>query len=122
MKGRLTEDDLSNIISNPIKTDEPQEPAPIFSQMVSLAIGRLKKRLQRYYQNAYPDLGEIIRPLIDEEEAKAREISFFPHLILPDLVDARIGKLGLQPAETRHDTARLSPDHYEKLNIYSICY
>jgi hypothetical protein len=43
------------------------------------------------------------------------------HLILPDLVDARIRKLGLQPAAS-HDTARLSPDHYEKLNIYSICY
>jgi hypothetical protein len=105
-----------------MKTDQPQEPAPIFAQIVSLAIGRLKKRLRRYYQKAYPDSGEIIRRMIDEEEAKAWEISFFPHLILPDLVDARIGKLGLQLDETRHNTAGLSPDHYEKLNIYSICY
>jgi hypothetical protein len=88
-----------------MKTDQPQEPAPIFAQIVSLAIGRLKKRLQRCYQKAYPDSGEIIRRTIDEEEAKAWETSFFPHLILPDLVDARIGKLGLQPDETRHDTA-----------------
>jgi len=43
--------------------------------------------------------------MIEEEEAKARELSFFPHLILSDLVDERIGKLGLQPAETRHDTS-----------------
>jgi hypothetical protein len=93
-----------------MKTDQPQEPAPIFAQMVSVALGRLKKRLQRYYQKAYPDSGEIIHRLIDEEEAKAWEISFFPHLVLPDLVDARIGKLGLQPAETRHDTAALSHD------------
>ena len=93
-----------------MKTDQPQEPAPIFPQIVLLAICRLKKRLQRYYQKAYPDLGEIIRPLIDEEEAKARKISFFPHLILPDLVDARIAKLGLQPAETRQDTTGLSHD------------
>jgi hypothetical protein len=93
-----------------MKTDQPQEPAPIFAQMVSLAIGRLKKRLQRYYQKAYPDSGEIIRRMIDEEEAKAWEISFFPHLILPDLVDARIGKLGLQPDDTRHDTAGLLPE------------
>jgi hypothetical protein len=93
-----------------MKTEQPQEPAPIFAQIVSLAIGRLKKRLQRYYQKAYPDSGEIIRRMIDEEEAKAREISFFPHLILPDLVDAGIGKLGLQPDETRHDTAGLSPE------------
>jgi hypothetical protein len=105
-----------------MKTDQPQEPAPIFAQIVSLAIGRLKKRLRRYYQKAYPDSGEIIRRMIDEEEAKAWEISFFPHLILPDLVDARIGKLGLQPDEARHDAVGLSPDHYEKLNIYPICY
>jgi len=93
-----------------MKTHQPQEPAPIFAQIVSLAVGRLKKRLQRYYQKAYPDSGEIIRRMIDEEEAKAWEISFFPHLILPDLVEARIGKLGLPPDETRHDTAGLSPE------------
>jgi hypothetical protein len=93
-----------------MKTDQLQQPAPIFAQIVSLAIGRLKKRLQRYYQKAYPDSGEIIHLIIDEEEAKAWEISFFPHLILPDLVDARIGNLGLQPAETHYDTAGLSHD------------
>lgn len=78
-----------------MKTDQLQKPAPIFAQIVSLAIGRLKKRLQRYYQKTYPDSGEIIHLIIDEEEVKAWEISFFPHLILPDLVDARVGKLGL---------------------------
>ena len=93
-----------------MKTDQLQEPAPIFTQIVSLAIGHLKKRLQRYYQKAYPHLGEIIHLIIDEEEAKAWEISLFPHLILPDLVDARIGKLGLRPDKTRHATARLSHD------------
>ena len=93
-----------------MKTDQPQEAAPIFAQIVSLAIGRLKKRLQRYYQKAYPDSGEIIHRMIDEEEAKAREISFFPHLVLPDLVDARIRKLGLQRAEARHDMVGLSHD------------
>jgi hypothetical protein len=90
-----------------MKTDQLHEPAPLFAQMVSVALGRLKKRLQRNYQKAYPDSGQIIHLVIDEEEAKAWKISFFPHLILPDLVDARIGKLGLQPDETRHDTARL---------------
>jgi hypothetical protein len=61
-----------------MKTDQPQEPAPIFAQIVSVALNRLKKRLKRYYQKAYPDSGEIIRRMIDEEEAKAWEISFFP--------------------------------------------
>ena len=92
-----------------MKTDQ-QEPAPIFAQMVSVALGRLKKRLQRYYQKAYPDSGEIIHRMIDEEEAKAREISFFPHLILSDLVDERIGKLGLQPAEMRREKTGLLHD------------
>jgi len=93
-----------------MKTYQALEPAPIFAQMVSVALGQLKKRLQRYYQKAYPDSGEIIRRMIDEEETRAWQISFFPHLILPDLVDARIGKLGLQPAQTHHDTAGRSHD------------
>jgi hypothetical protein len=84
------------MINTPMKTDQPQERAPTFAQMVSTALGRLKKRLQRYYQKAYPDSGEILHRMIDEEEAKAREISFFPHLFLPDLVDERIRKLGLR--------------------------
>ena len=82
-----------------MKTDQLQEPAPLFSKMVSIALGRLKKQLQHDYQKAYPDSGEIIHLVLDEEEAKACEISFFPHLILPDLVDARIAQLGLQPAD-----------------------
>ena len=82
-----------------MKTDQLQEPAPLFSKMVSIALGRLKKQLQHDYQKAYPDSGEIIHLVLDEEEAKAWEISFFPHLILSDLVDARIAQLGLQPAD-----------------------
>jgi hypothetical protein len=93
-----------------MKTDHPQETAPIFAQMVSVALDRLKKRLKRSYQKAYPDSGEIIHRMIDEEEAKAREIYFFPHLILSDLVDERIGKLGWQPAEARRHTVGLSHD------------
>ena len=93
-----------------MKTDQLQEPAPLFSKMVSIALGRLKKQLQHDYQKAYPDSGEIIHLVLDEEEAKAWEISFFPHLILPDLVDARLAKLGLQPAATRQDTTGLSYD------------
>ena len=93
-----------------MKTDQLQDPAPLFPKMVSVALGRLKKQLLHDYRKAYPDSGEIIQLVLDEEEAKAWEISFFPHLILPDLVDARIAKLGLQPAETRQDTTGLSHD------------
>ena len=79
-----------------MKTDQLQEPAALFPKMVSVALGRLKKQLQHDYRKAYPDSGEIIHLVLDEEEAKAWEISFVPHLILPDLVDARLAKLGLQ--------------------------
>ena len=54
-----------------MKTDQLQEPAPLFSQMVSVALGRLKKRLLHDYQKAYPDSDEIIHLVLDEEEAKA---------------------------------------------------
>jgi hypothetical protein len=95
-----------------MKTDQllDQDPAPSFPKMISIALGRLKKRLQRHYQKAYPDSGEIINLVLDEEEAKAQQLTFFPHLIFPDLVDARFAKLGLQPAETRRDSA--SPSHH----------
>lgn len=88
--------------------DQDQDPA--FPKIVSIALGRLKKRLQRHYQKAYPDSGEIINLVLNEEEAKAQQLSFFPHLIFPDLVDAHFATLGLQPAKTRRDTA--SPSHH----------
>jgi hypothetical protein len=40
--------------------------------------------------------------VLDEEEAKAWDLSFFPHLFLPDLVEAHIATLGLEPLHTTH--------------------
>jgi hypothetical protein len=85
-----------------MKTNPPSEVPPHFLQTVAGAITRLKVRLQQDYQQAYPDLAEIIHLVLDEEEARARELSPFPHLFLPDLVEAHIAKLNLQPAEPRH--------------------
>ena len=87
-----------------METEQLQKPAPNFAQIVSLAIGRLKKRLQHYYQKAYPDSGEIIHLLLDQEETKAREISFFPHLILSDLVETKIAEL--ESSGPKRTTAR----------------
>ena len=70
--------------------------------MVTNAVSRLKNRLQQEYERTYPDLGDLVRIVLDEEEAKAWELSF-PHLFLPDLVEAHIAQLGLQPAETKHE-------------------
>ena len=85
-----------------MKTDQ-QSDAAVFLQTVSVAIAQLKQQLQLDYEQAYPDLREIIHLVLDEEEAKAWEFSLFPHLLLPDLVEAHIEKLNLQPADTRHD-------------------
>src|SRR5439155_7696365 len=64
---------------------------------------QLKQRLQQDYEQVYPGLGEIIRLILDEEETTAWELSLFPHLFLPDLVEAHVAKLGLQPAPKKHD-------------------
>jgi hypothetical protein len=100
-------DDRSNINKpkpkepDPMKTDTQLE--PVFLQTVSVALGQLKKRLQQDYEQAYPNLREIIRLVLDDEEANAWELSVFPHLLLPDLVQARLTNLNLHPIETKHD-------------------
>jgi len=86
-----------------MKTDQQNQSAIVFLQMVSVAVAQLKQRLQHEYEQAYPDLREIIHIVLDEEEAKAWGLSLFPHLLLPDLVEAHIAKLNLRPAETRHE-------------------
>lgn len=62
----------------------------------------LKRQLQYDYEQAYPDLREIIHLILDEEESHAWEMSSFPHLLLPDLVQAHVESLNLQPASTKH--------------------
>jgi hypothetical protein len=81
---------------------QPEAATAVFLQTVSAAITQLKQKLQKDYEQAYPGLHEIIRLVLDEEEANAWELSF-PHLFLPDLVEAHVAKLGLKPAETKHD-------------------
>ena len=93
-----------------MKTDQQSDPA-VFLQTVSVAIAQLKQQLQLDYEQAYPDLREIIHLVLDEEEAKAWELSLFPHLLLPDLVEAHVEKLNLQPVDTRHDDL-LMPHHF----------
>jgi len=89
---------------NLMKTDQqPETTTTVFLQTVSVAVVQLKQQLQRDYEQAYPDLREIVHLVLDEEETKAWELSSFPHLLLPDLVEAHIEKLNLQPADTRHD-------------------
>src|SRR5205823_9639778 len=96
-----------------MKTDT--QPEPVFLQTVSVALAQLKQRLQQDYEQAYPDLREIIHIVLDEEETNAWELSLFPHLLLPDLVEAHIAKLNLQPADTAHDNV-IAPHGFAKIH------
>jgi hypothetical protein len=107
-----------------MKANEPTNPTAVFPNIVSVALARLKQRLQQDYERAYPDLREIVHLVLNEEESKAWELSSFPHLLLPDLVEAHIAKLNLQPAETRHDHLFLPNDFAEIDNsepVFALC-
>ena len=82
-----------------MKAEDPQEASSIFFQHVVAAVSDLKVRLQGNYERTYPGLEEIIRIILDEEEANAWKLSIFPHLLLPDLIEAHIATLGLKPAD-----------------------
>jgi hypothetical protein len=101
-----------------MQTDQQSEAATaVFLQTVSAAVTQLKEKLQKDYEQAYPGLREIIHLVLDQEETKAWELSLFPHLFLPDLVEAHIAKLDLQPAETKHDDV-LVPHRFFEMPTY----
>jgi hypothetical protein len=76
-----------------------------FTEKLAGAVAELKYRLQERYERAHPGQAELVRSTIAEAEALARELSFFPHLFLPDLVEARIAELAVQPARVRSEAA-----------------
>jgi len=68
-----------------------------FTVRVTGAVAELNRRLQAHYQRALPGKTELVRAAIADAEAQAWRLSFFPHLFLPDLVEARIAELAFQP-------------------------
>ena len=84
---------------NLMKTEQHQPANPVFLQTVGVAVAQLKEQLQQDYEQAYPELHEVIHLVLDEEESNARELTMFPHLLLPDLVEAHIAKLDLRPVD-----------------------
>jgi hypothetical protein len=101
-----------------MKTDPMIDPTTtVFLQTVSGAVAQLKQQLQRDYEQAYPDLREIIHLVLDEEESRAWNLTVFPHLLLPDLVEAHVEKLNLQPVETRHDDI-FAPHPHREIGFY----
>jgi hypothetical protein len=95
---------------------QPKIASLVFLQTVSAAVTQLKQKLQQDYERVYPSLGEIIHLIVDEEEAKAWELSLFPHLFLPDLVEAHVAKLGLEPAATKQDEDRMPHRFFDMPN------
>ena len=83
-----------------MKTDT--QPEPVFLQTVSVAIAQLKQRLQQDYEQAYPDLREIVHLVLDEEEAKAWELSF-SRICFSPIWSRRTSKPNLQAIEAKHD-------------------
>jgi hypothetical protein len=84
-----------------MKTDLLTDPhKTIFLQTVAIALYELKQQLQHNYERAYPALREIIQLILDQEESRAWELSTFPHLLLPDLVEAHVANLNLQRVGT----------------------
>src|SRR5437660_2062824 len=107
-----------------MQTDQQTEVNAVFLQTLTDAISDLKNRLQQDYEQAYPGLGNVVQIVLDEEEEKAWDLSSFPHLLLPDLVEAHVEKLNLQPADTRHDDL-LVPHHFPKIDhhqpAFAVC-
>ena len=83
-----------------MKTDQPNQSAAVFLQTVSFAVAQLKQRLQQDYQQAYPDLHQLIQIVLEQEEARAWDLTLFPHLVLPDLVEAHLASLNLHRIRT----------------------
>jgi hypothetical protein len=94
---------------------------PVFPQAVASAVSNLKSRLQQTYEQAYPGLADIIHIVLDKEEARAWELSSFPHLLLPDLVDAHIAKLNLRPTEPRHAVISLLDNVTDDQPAFALC-
>jgi len=97
-----------------MRTEEHSEATAVFLHKLTAAVAKLKEQLQHDYEQLYPGLGEIIRSVLEEEEAKAWELSFSPHLFLPDMVEANIANLNLETkpedAFERHDFNKFETD------------
>jgi len=100
-----------------MQTDQQPEANAVFLQILNGAVSDLKNRLQQDYERAYPGLGNVVRIVLDEEEERAWDLSSFPHLLLPDLVEAHMERLGLQPADTRHNDV-LVPHGFGEIENY----
>jgi len=90
-----------------------------FPQMITAALTRLKQQLRRDYEKAHPQSSEIIQLVLDEEESRAWELTAFPHLLLPDLVEARVGQLNLRTVKAKHPSVFATPERTRP--VFAFC-
>ena len=106
-----------------MKTEQQYHPIA-FPQTIPVAVRQLKRQLQHDYEQAYPGLREVIHLVLDEEESKAWDLTAFPHLLLPDLVEAHIATLNLLPVETKHASI-FTRGHSDEIDFrqpaYALC-
>ena len=76
-----------------------------FRERLTKALADLKRRLQSRYERLHPEHSELVREVVAEAEAAAWDMSAFPHLVLPDLVEVRMAQLDLEPAFARSEDA-----------------
>jgi len=100
-----------------MKTEQHEPTTTVFLQTVGLALAQLKQQLQQDYEQAYPELREVIHLVLDEEESRAWNLTSFPHLVLPDLVEAHIAQLNLRPVKTKH-ADMFAPHHFNPYRLY----
>jgi len=96
---------VMNCIAENPAFDHHNDSLVFFCGRLTNAIAELTRRLQAHYEKLHPAHGELVRRAIAEAEATAWKLSSFPHLFLPDLIEARIEELALQPAFVRSEVA-----------------
>jgi hypothetical protein len=90
---------LKRTPENNARTDSPADALKAFPEKLAGAVADLKNRLQAHHERNHPAQTGLVRRAIAEAEARAWELSSFPHLFLPELVEARLAELvALQPA------------------------
>jgi len=108
-----------------MKPDQSMKPnETVFLQTVEIAVRNLKQQLQHDYEQADPGLRAIIRLILDEEESCAWELTAFPHLVLPDLVEAHVAQLDLQPVAAKHVDVFAPLEHDQVENsqpVFALC-
>ena len=100
-----------------MNTEQHKPTTTVFLQTVAIAMSDLKQQLQHDYERAYPQLAEILHLVLDEEESRAWNLTSFPHLVLPDLVEAHIAQLNLRPVKTKHAEI-FAPHHFNPYRVY----